>query len=64
MAISTDDVNQRLRLAQQRGQSRFLWFDRQPVSETGFETLSERLWKPLVSVAGAVDRAAPEGAGR
>ena len=47
--------DQRLRLAQQRGQSRFLWFDRQPVSETGFETLSERLWKPLVSVAGAAD---------
>ena len=47
--------DQRLRLAQQRGQSRFLWFDRQPVPETGFETLSERLWKPLVSVAGSVD---------
>ena len=47
--------DQRLRLAQQRGQSRFLWFDRQTVPETGFETLSERLWKPLVSVAGAVD---------
>ena len=54
--------DQRLRLAQQRGQSRFLWFDRQPVPETGFETLSERLWKPLVSVAGAADppRGAPE----
>ena len=37
------------------GQSRFLWFDKQPVQETGFETLSERLWKPLVSVAGAAD---------
>ena len=47
--------DQQLRLAQQRGQSRFLWFDRQPVPETGFETLSERLWKPLVSVAGSVD---------
>ena len=47
--------DQRLRLAQQRGQSRFLWFDRQPVPETGFETLSERLWKPLVSVAGTAD---------
>ena len=33
----------------------FLWCDRQPVPETGFETLSERLWKPLVSVAGAAD---------
>ena len=47
--------DQRLRLAQQRGQSRFLWFDKQPVPETGFETLNERLWKPLVSVAGAAD---------
>ena len=47
--------DQRLRRAQQRGQSRFLWFDRQPVPETGFATLSERLWKPLVSVAGAAD---------
>ena len=47
--------DQRLRLALQRGQSRFLWFDKQPVQETGFETLSERLWKPLVSVAGAAD---------
>ena len=47
--------DQRLRLAQQRGQSRFLWFDRQPVPETGFATLSQRLWKPLVSVAGAAD---------
>ena len=47
--------DQRLRLAQQRGQSRFLWFDRQPVPDTGFGTLSERLWRPLVSVAGAAD---------
>ena len=47
--------DQRMRLAQQRGQSRFLWFDRQPVPETGFATLSERLWKPLVSAAGATE---------
>ena len=47
--------DQRLRLAQQRGQSRFLWFDKQTVPNTGFETLSERLWGPLLSVAGAAD---------
>ena len=38
-----------LRLAQQRGQSRFIWFDEQPVPETGFQTLKENLWKPLLS---------------
>ena len=44
-----------LRLAQNRAQNRYLWFDRQIVPETGFETLSERLWEPLLSVAGATD---------
>ncbi len=44
-----------LRLAQNRAQSRFLWFDRQVVPQTGFETLSERLWEPLLSVSGATD---------
>ena len=43
------------RLAQNRAQSRYLWFDKQTVPETGFETLSERLWEPLLSVAGATD---------
>ncbi len=46
---------ERLRLAQNRAQSRYLWFDKQVVSETGFETLSERLWEPLLSVEGATD---------
>ncbi len=32
-----------------------LWFDRQIVPGTGFETLSERLWEPLLSVSGAAD---------
>ena len=49
--------DERLRLAQQRGQARFLWFDKQPVSGTGFGTLDEFLWKPLLSAEGA---AAPE----
>ena len=47
------DVDERLRLTQNRAQSRFLWFDKQIVPGTGFETLSERLWEPLLSVAGA-----------
>ncbi len=44
-----------LRLAQNRAQNRYLWFDKQIVPETGFETLSERLWEPLLSVAAAAD---------
>ncbi len=47
--------DERLRLAQNRAQSRYLWFDEQIVPNTGFETLSERLWEPLLSVAGADD---------
>ncbi len=47
--------DERLRLAQRRAQSRYLWFDRQIVPQTGFETLNERLWEPLLSVAGSAD---------
>ena len=50
-------TDERLRLAQQRAQSRFLWFDKQPVPETGFGSLEESLWKLLLSAEGA---AAPE----
>ena len=49
--------DERLRLVQRRGQARFLWFDKQPVPETGFGSLNEVLWKPLLSAGGA---AAPE----
>ena len=49
--------DERLRLAQKRGQTRFLWFDKQPVPGTGFGALDESLWKPLLSAEGA---AAPE----
>lgn len=49
------DSDERLRLAQNRAQNRYLWFDKQIVPNTGFETLSERLWEPLLSVAGASD---------
>ena len=47
--------DERMRLAHRRAQARYLWFDRQAVPSTGFETLSERLWGPLLSVAGATD---------
>lgn len=43
------DTDQILRLAQQRGQSRFLWFDRQTVPDSGFGAFEESLWKPLLS---------------
>lgn len=46
---------ERMRLARRRGQTRYRRFDDQPVSGTGFETLSERLWEPLLSAAGPAD---------
>ena len=51
--------DEQLRLAQRRSQARFLWFDKQPVPETGFKTLAEALWKPLLSAEGATE---PEAA--
>ena len=47
--------DERLRLAQRRRQARFPWFDEQTVPETGFRTLDEALWKPLLSAEGAAD---------
>ncbi len=44
-----------VRLAQSHARTRYLWFDEQIVPGTGFETLDERLWEPLLSVAGAAD---------
>ncbi len=44
-----------LRLAQNRAQNCYLWFDKQIVPDTGFATLNERLWEPLLSVTGAGD---------
>ena len=44
-----------LRLAQRRSQARFMWFDEQPVPGTGFGTLDEELWGPLLSAEGAAD---------
>lgn len=45
--------DERLRLAQRRGQARFRSFDEQLVPGTGFATLDESLWKPLLSAQGA-----------
>ena len=47
--------DEQMRLAQNRAQARYLWFDKQPFPSTGFEMLSERLWEPLLSAAGAAD---------
>lgn len=47
--------DEKLRLAQSRGQSRFLWFDKQTVPETGFKTLDKELWSPLLSAESALD---------
>ena len=44
--------DERMRLAQSRGQVRFTSFDEQIVRETGFATLDEELWKPLLSAEG------------
>lgn len=46
-------TDEQLRLAQKRSQARFLWFDKQPIPETGFGSLDESLWKPLLSAEGA-----------
>ena len=42
--------DERLRLAQLRAQGRYLWHDQQVIDNTGFETLIERLWEPLLSL--------------
>ena len=47
--------DERMFLAQRRGQSRFASFDEQTVGGTGFATLDEDLWKPLVSAEGLAD---------
>lgn len=47
--------DERLRLAQRRSQARFLWFDKQPVRGTGFRTLDEALWKPMLDAEGRLD---------
>ncbi len=51
--------DERLRLAQRRGQARFRSYDEQAVPGTGFNTLDAALWKPLLSAEGAAE---PESA--
>ena len=52
-------TDERLRLALRRGRARFRSFDEQTVPGTGFQTLNESLWKPLLSVESAAN---PEAA--
>ena len=47
--------DERLRLAQRRGQARFRSFDEQTLPETGLGTLDESLWKPLLTAEGAAN---------
>ena len=46
---------ERLRLAQGRGQARIRSFDEQTVPGTGFGTLDEALWKPMLCAEGAAE---------
>ncbi len=46
---------ERLRLAQRRGQAQFPSYDEQTIPGTGFETLEEALWRPLLSAEGAAE---------
>jgi len=50
---------EQLLLNQRRSHARCLRFDMQPVPDTGFGTLDENLWKPLLGVDGQED---PEAA--
>ena len=47
--------DERLRLAQRRGQARFRSYDEQTVPGTGSGTLEESLWRPLLSAEGAAE---------
>ena len=47
--------DERLRLAQRRGQVRFRSFDEQTLPNSGFATLDESLWKLLLTAEGAAD---------
>ncbi len=47
--------DERMWLAQRRGHVRFGSFDEQTVGGTGFATLDEELWKPLLSAEGLAD---------
>ena len=57
MTVRDEDIRQQLQLGEDSlwEFKRALWFDKQIVPETGFKTLSEQLWEPLLSVKGATD---------
>ncbi len=63
MTVLAEDARQPLRLGEEsrcefkgvHPQCRYLRFDQQVVPETGFETLDERLWEPLLSWTSATD---------
>ena len=48
-------VDEQLRLAQLRAQTRFISFDRQIVPDTGLGTLDVEYWRPLISAEGATN---------
>ena len=52
---------ERLRLAQRRGQARFLWFDKQPVDGTGFGTLDCTVNTGKGDSTGYIDRLLSQG---
>ena len=47
--------DEELRLGQRRGQARFPSFDEQILPTTGFQTLDESLWGPLLTAEGSAD---------
>jgi len=47
--------DEKLRLSQKRGQARYRWYDEQPVPDTGFGTLDDVLWKPMLSARSATN---------
>lgn len=47
--------DERTRLSQRRGMSRFKGVDEQTVAETGMATLDEPLWRPLLSAEGSAE---------
>jgi len=56
MTIPNHQIRQRLGLAEDRGwKFSGFWFDQQIVPGTGFHTLQEHLWEPLLSATGAAD---------
>ncbi|MDE0134280.1 MAG: putative DNA binding domain-containing protein [Acidimicrobiaceae bacterium] len=47
--------DERLRLSERRAQARHMWFDEQPVPQSGFASLDPALWRLLLSGRGLTD---------